>query len=224
MKNKLIKTGVLAALTACMAITSSCQKDDMRIFKNDPSEQPAPSAQKTMFNGRCAAEIRLGDTWTAGMGAINLEITRVAVHYTNVELGLDGWVYLPTHDQTINILQYQEGKSAVLATDNYLPEGIIDQARVEFGDNSNVVWADATGKHAVKLTMTAAEHIATVPANIKTNRITKLGFILDINAVQSIIVLQGGDIVRFHPHMKLARMTHETLNGGPTEIPMADVK
>jgi hypothetical protein len=226
MKNKLIKTGILATLAACMVVGTGCQKEEMKLAGNDASGTSGAALARNAdaLLGHGGVEIRLSDTWSAGLAELNLDIRRVAVHYKNSTVEFGGWVYLPARQQSLNILQYQEGRTAFLGASIHMPDGLIDEARIELGDNNTVMWIDKDGKHLKNLTLSSDDHLASASVNLRVNKSTKLNLMLDINAVQSIVVIGGGQTVLFHPKMKLARFTHESINGAPGEEIAPDTK
>jgi hypothetical protein len=220
MKNKLMKTGFFAAI-ACAALITSCQKEDLKPLSSNAT--PAVEREADV-RAKGVIEIRLGDVFNGGMNEMHLDIARVAVHYANSTDAFGGWVYLPFQQHVLEVLQYQEGRSTLLARNASMPDGVIDQVRLEFGDKNSVFWIDKNGKHSVPLTLTKEDHTGDAKVNINMTQKSKFRVTINLNARQSVTEMFGGQTMAFHPHLKLARVIHEGLNGAPSEEQMPDVK
>jgi len=75
---------------------------------------------------------------------VNVEVEFVQVHFNNTDNGAEGWVDLETNKGIYNLLDLQNGVSAVLVDGEVLPVGYLSQLRLVLGDDNTVVIAGIT--------------------------------------------------------------------------------
>lgn len=190
MKTIIIKTVALAALTFFITMGSGCRKDDMRIYRHDPTEIPSPLTNKPTpspgisdFIGRI--QVRLRDEGTGGFGAVNLTLGGVALHYQDERVGQAGWVYINSKQRLTDILLYQDGPGVYLGQNLSLPLGVIDAIRVNFANPNYVVWGDMHGRYKADVFFPKGQNTEVkmnLPVDLRRTMIVTLG----INAGQSI--------------------------------------
>jgi len=107
------------ALLAALAFTTSCNKDD--------------------DSGASKLEVRLMDG-PGDFQSVVLDVRQIEVHLKG-EGNPDGWKTLPFQAQTINVLEYVNGRSALLVSTDFEP-GELKEIRLILGPNSYVTGRD----------------------------------------------------------------------------------
>lgn len=74
---------------------------------------------------------------------VYVDVKEFRVHYTNSNIGMDGWVTLQTRAQVYDLLTLQNDVSVLIADNNNLQEGQINQLRLVLGANNYVVTTDS---------------------------------------------------------------------------------
>ncbi|GAB2945023.1 hypothetical protein GCM10027048_07460 [Hymenobacter coalescens] len=87
-------------------------------------------------SGDAKLQIRLTDA-PGDFQRVNLDVQRIEVH-TKPENDPDGWSVLPFTAQNINVLEYVNGRSALLVDTDFEP-GDLQEIRLVLGPNNSVV-------------------------------------------------------------------------------------
>lgn len=106
------------ALSALLAL-SGCSKDD----------------DKSTNSGQAKLQIRLTDA-PGDFRAVTLDVRSIELHL-NPETDPNGWQTLPFTPQTINVLEYVNGRSALLVDTDFAP-GTPQEIRLVLGPNNTV--------------------------------------------------------------------------------------
>jgi hypothetical protein len=186
----LTKTTIAAAIALVMTITTNgCKKEDM----NNPANAGNMTAAKEATTAippqaPGTLELKMVSIPAKGLGAVNVEITGVMVHYANASFGIGnrGWVTVPVKDNIYDLQEFHDGKYVVLGVDNRMPAGKIDEIRLVLGQKNTVVKGDADGRHSYQLTVSGANHNAELKADIVLQKSNRLVVTVDFNAQRSV--------------------------------------
>jgi hypothetical protein len=90
-------------------------------------------------DGQGKLEVRLTDA-PGNFRQVSLDVQKIEVHLKD-EGNPDGWQVLPFTPQALNILDYVNGKSALLVSTDFAP-GDLKEIRLLLGDNNTVTTTD----------------------------------------------------------------------------------
>ena len=138
--------------------------------------------------------------------SVNVEIIDFQVHYSNGLMGESDWVSLETNEGIYNLLDLQDGVTAVLVDGEEVPIGKLQQMRLILGEDNTVVVEDETyplelssqDKNGIKINLKSTIHEG-----------DSVEIILDFDAQKS-IVIQGNDDDQFKlkPVIKLEEIIY----------------
>jgi len=142
--------------------------------------------QKDKFNSRIKVNM------TDGPGIyeeVNIDIKQVEIHYNSDGPRLAGWLNLKTNARIYNLIELQNGVTAVLADDARLPSGHVTQMRLILGGRNTVV----TGGVEYNLDVPSSENTG-LKINIDMELYPNSGkeILLDFDAEKSIVVNGDG--------------------------------
>jgi hypothetical protein len=136
--------------------------------------------------------------------SVNVEITSVQIHSSNVDSVSSGWVDLSTNTGMYNLLELQNGVSASLADVNEIPLGKLQQIRLILGDNNYAV-ADSV---IYPLNLSNQDKTG-LKINLKADvsATDSIEITLDFDASKSIIETQAGQY-KLKPVIKLQEIIY----------------
>ena len=159
--------------------------------------------------GTARVTVKLTDSISDTLTAVNIDIKNVALHYTSDDTSgivieddetmlIDNWYALNTNSGIYNLLDFSNGKDTVLAIDN-LPEGNINQIRIILGENNSIV----SGTDTVLLKVPGGiESGIKVQLNKDLKSGEELTLLFDLNTKNS-IVKTGSSSFILKPVLKL---------------------
>ena len=164
----------------------------------------AYSCQKTSGTG--VLIVKMVDQ-PAEFDSVNVEVVAVQIHYSNDSLDESGWIDLETNVGIYNLLDLQDGVTAVLTDPATIPVGKLQQMRLILGDENTVVVEDETFPLGL-----SSQDKNGLKINLKSTPITEgdtVEITFDFDALKS-IVIQGNDDDRFKlkPVVKLEEVIY----------------
>ncbi len=169
---KSIKFSIVASLLAIFMVAfTSCNKDET-------------SSRMT---------VRMHDV-PADFKAVNVQILEVQAHYEG-----KGWITLSTQAGIYDLLELQNGVSAVIAEDESIPSGKMTQMRLILGGKNTV----ETDSEIIDLELSSQDKTG---LKINVNSMIEPGHdievMLDFDVDQS-LVINGGGTIKLKPVIKL---------------------
>lgn len=131
--------------------------------------------------------------------SVLVDVQRVEVHYTNNNTGNSGWVTLNTEAGIYDLLELQNGVTAMLSDSVLLPVGQISQMRVILGSQNTVVVDGAS----FPLLLSSQDETGlkfNLNTTISDDDIVEV--LIDFDAAQS-IVIEGNGSFRLKPVIKV---------------------
>lgn len=168
----------LVGLAAVMSFTTSCDKNRGE-GKMTVQMEDAPYDAEAVF----------------------VQVLEVQVHYEDEELGNDGWVTLDTEAGVYDLLELQNGITAVLADNESIPVGKVSQMRLVLGTENSIV-IDGTSFGLLTSSQTNTGLKFNLNADIQNNE--NVNVLIDFD-VDNSIVLQGTGSYLLKPVIKVDR-------------------
>ncbi|KUG05959.1 DUF4382 domain-containing protein [Solirubrum puertoriconensis] len=151
-------------------------------------------------------QIRMTDA-PGDFRAVNLDLRQIEVHLKD-EGNPDGWQNLPFTAQSINILEYVNGKSALLVDTDFEP-GDIKEIRLVLGPNNTVT--TRTGTFALKTPSGQTSGVKLKLQNVNLKERETYQLLLDFDVAKSIVERgNGSDRYLLKP---VIRVVAQDLNG-----------
>jgi hypothetical protein len=133
--------------------------------------------------GATKLEVRLTDA-PGDFRAVVLDVQQLEVHLKD-ENDPNGWQQLALTPQTINVLDYVNGKSALLVSTDFAP-GDIKEIRLILGPNSYVVGTD-NQQYALKTPSGQTSGVKLKLQNVTVPAGTTYQLLLDFDAAKSVV-------------------------------------
>jgi hypothetical protein len=143
----------------------------------------ASCAKKTDDTGATKLEVRLTDA-PGNYQAVVLDVQQLEVHLNDPN-NPSGWQTLAFTPQAINILDYVNGKSALLVSTDFAP-GDIQEIRLILGPNSYVVGTD-NQRYDLKTPSGQTSGVKLKLQNVTVPAGTTYQLLLDFDAAKSIV-------------------------------------
>lgn len=131
--------------------------------------------------------------------SVFVDVQSVEIHYANNNTGNSGWVTLSTAAGIYNLLELQNGVTAVLSDSVLLPAGQISQMRLILGNQNSVV---VEGQSFPLLLSSQDETGLKFNLNTTISDDDVVEVLIDFDAEQS-IVEQGNGAFRLKPVIKV---------------------
>lgn len=178
---KMKRTIQILTLVTAVALTSGCTREQMK--------DGAMTVKMTDAPGLYAE--------------VNVEVESVMIHYADSadSTSSDGWVTLQTEAGIYNLLDLQNGVTALLADSVEIPVGKVNQMRLILGSNNSVTLIDSVTVVDLELSSQMNTGIkfnlnATIEPGLETE------VVFDFDAEKSIVV-QGNGTLRLKPVIKV---------------------
>lgn len=181
----LTKTTIAAAIALMMTITNGCKKEDMNNVAS-AGDMPAAKAMAIPPQMPGTIELKMVSIPAKGLGAVDVEVTEVLVHYATGTVGARGWVAVPVKDEVYDLQEFHDGKYVVLGVNNKMPAGKIDDIRLVIGRKNTVVKGDADGRHSYPLTVAGGNYNADLRAEMALQKGNRLVVTLNFDAQRSV--------------------------------------
>lgn len=136
--------------------------------------------------------------------AVFVQVLEVRVQYEDESIGNDGWVSLPTKVGTYDLLELQNGITAILADDVTIPVGRVSQMRLILGTENSIV-IDGTTYGLLTSSQTNTGLKFNVNADIQNNE--NVIVLIDFD-VDNSVVLQGTGSYLLKPVIKVEGITY----------------
>ncbi len=140
-------------------------------------------SKKTGDVGATKLEVRLTDA-PGNYQAVVLDVQQLEVHLNDPN-NPAGWQQLAISPQTVNVLDYVNGKSALLVSTDFAP-GDIQEIRLVLGPNSYVVGTD-NQQYALKTPSGQTSGVKLKLQNVTVPAGTTYQLLLDFDAAKSIV-------------------------------------
>lgn len=115
---------------------------------------------------------------------VNVEVKEVQVHYASSD-STSGWVTLNTNSGIYNLLELQNDVSVLLATEQELQAGAVNQMRIILGTNNEVMLTDSS---TTELTVNSAINTGLkLNVNSEIRAGAKTEILIDFDADKSIV-------------------------------------
>jgi hypothetical protein len=161
-------------------------------------------------SGDAKLQIRLTDA-PGDFQAVNLDVQRIEVHL-NPESDPNGWEVLPFTAQTINVLQYVNGRSALLV-DTDFRSGTVHEIRLVLGPN-NTVTTRAGQTVALKTPSGQTSGVKLKLQNVNLQDRQTYQLLLDFDVAKSIVERGNGNNPNERYLLKpVIRVVAQDLNG-----------
>lgn len=131
---------------------------------------------------------------------VNVDVERVEIHYEN-----EGWVTLDTRAGIYNLLDLQNGVTAVIADENQLKTGQVSQMRLILGQRNSIMFNDSTITDLELSSQDKTGLKLNLNAYIEGDHETQILF--DFDAEQS-IVIEGNGSYKLKPHLKVVSVAN----------------
>jgi hypothetical protein len=143
----------------------------------------ASCSKKTDDAGATKLEVRLTDA-PGNYRAVVLDVQQIEVHLNDPN-NPNGWQQLAFTPQTVNVLDYVNGKSALLVSTDFAP-GDIQEIRLVLGPDSYVVGTD-NQQYALKTPSGQTSGVKLKLQNVTVPAGTTYQLLLDFDAAKSIV-------------------------------------
>ncbi|GAB3826619.1 DUF4382 domain-containing protein [Hymenobacter jeollabukensis] len=140
-------------------------------------------------SGNAKLQIRLTDA-PGDFRAVRLDVQRIELHL-NPENDPDGWQTLPFTPQTINVLEYVNGRSALLVDTDFNP-GTPQEIRLVLGPNNFVVGRDGN-TYALKTPSGQTSGVKLRLQNVTLTAGQTYQLLLDFDVAKSIVERGNGN-------------------------------
>jgi hypothetical protein len=174
------------------------------------SKKPADEASA----GAAKLEVRLTDA-PGNFRAVVLDVQQIEVH-TKDENDPSGWQTLAFTPQTVNVLDYVNGKSALLVSTDFAP-GDLQEVRLILGPNSYVVGTDGD-TYALKTPSGQTSGVKLKLANVTLAAGSTYQLLLDFDVAKSIVERgnwkAGNDKKERYLLKPVIRLVAQSLQGG----------
>ncbi|NVK66240.1 MAG: DUF4382 domain-containing protein [Flavobacteriales bacterium] len=171
----------LFGLAAVMAFTTSCDKN----------------------KGEGKMTVRMEDA-PYDAEAVFVQVQEVQVKYEDESVGDDGWVSLSTEAGVYNLLELQNGVTAVLTENESIPVGKASQMRLILGTENSIV-IDGTTYGLLTSSQTNTGLKFNLNADIQNNE--NVIVLIDFD-VDNSVVLQGTGSYLLKPVIKVEGITY----------------
>jgi hypothetical protein len=143
----------------------------------------ASCSKKTDDAGATKLEVRLTDA-PGNYRAVVLDVQQIEVHL-NAATNPNGWQQLPFTPQAVNVLDYVNGRSALLVSTDFAP-GDIQEIRLVLGPDSYVIGID-NQQYALKTPSGQTSGVKLKLQNVTVPAGTTYQLLLDFDAAKSIV-------------------------------------
>ncbi|OON70980.1 hypothetical protein B0919_03000 [Hymenobacter sp. CRA2] len=140
-------------------------------------------------NGAAKLQIRLTDA-PGDFRAVNLDVRSIELHL-NAENDPNGWQTLPFTPQTINVLEYVNGRSALLVDTDFNP-GTPQEIRLVLGPNNTVLARDGR-TYALKTPSGQTSGVKLKLQNVNLQAGQTYQLLLDFDVAKSIVERGNGN-------------------------------
>lgn len=131
---------------------------------------------------------------------VNVDIQAVQVNYEG-----QGWVSLKTNRGVYNLLDFQDGVTTVIADEDEIRAGQVNQMRLILGTNNYLMLGDSS---LATLNLSSQDETGlklNVNAYVESRRETQI--LIDFDASKSIVIEGNGDF-KLKPHLKVLNVTN----------------
>lgn len=126
---------------------------------------------------------------------VNVDVQDVQVNYEG-----EGWVSLSTNRGIYNLLDFQNGVTTVIADEDEIRTGRVNQMRLILGYNNTLMLGDSS---IVNLNLSSQDKTGlklNLNAYVESNRETEI--LIDFDASKSIVIEGNGDF-KLKPHIEV---------------------